>query len=229
MDDDNEADIAQEAWSAARRFATEEKYEEALERHLWFHNHALETRRSYYGVRLSFALTEWIALGEEYPKAISKLEEVRDTKTARLLGGEECNELFHDVVAINSRLDAHDATILLFERIEQANPDFASSIYHYAEDTILHVKNFTLARKYLGDPTERFSRAQDRYTQSVDHAAKQEDPEALTNAFEKIYNRDIVTLITILDRTGDSKLAKKIQSKALGFLATAEIESALPN
>jgi len=43
------------------------KYAEALERMIWFHNHALEHELGMYGVRLSFALSEWKELGDVYP------------------------------------------------------------------------------------------------------------------------------------------------------------------
>lgn len=44
------------------------KNQEALERFVWFHDHALEHEPAgMYGVRLSFALSYWKALGDVYP------------------------------------------------------------------------------------------------------------------------------------------------------------------
>ncbi|HTD86247.1 MAG TPA: serine/threonine-protein kinase, partial [Candidatus Binatia bacterium] len=56
------------------------EYEQALQRHIWYHNHALEFEPSLTGVRLSFALAEWIELGRRYPRARRALIEIRDEK-----------------------------------------------------------------------------------------------------------------------------------------------------
>jgi hypothetical protein len=55
----------------ARRLAADGKFEQALQKRIWLHDHVLETHPNYYGVRLSFALAEWVELGKEYPKAQS--------------------------------------------------------------------------------------------------------------------------------------------------------------
>ena len=45
----------------------QQRYAEALERFLWFHDHALEHNPGMAGVRLSFALSYWKNLGDVYP------------------------------------------------------------------------------------------------------------------------------------------------------------------
>ncbi|HKB15254.1 MAG TPA: hypothetical protein VKF62_04275, partial [Planctomycetota bacterium] len=45
------------------------KYEEALQKHIWIHEHSLEQDAAFVGVRLSYALSDWIELGAKYPKA----------------------------------------------------------------------------------------------------------------------------------------------------------------
>ena len=41
---------------------------------------------SYYGVRLSFALSDWVELGTLYPKALDTLKGIRAEKTSRFSG-----------------------------------------------------------------------------------------------------------------------------------------------
>ena len=53
-------------------------YEEALQRQIWYFNHALEFDPSLVGVRLSFTLSDWVELGRSYPKARQALIEIRD-------------------------------------------------------------------------------------------------------------------------------------------------------
>jgi hypothetical protein len=52
----------------AREFAAGGLWEEALEKQLWFHNHAFH-EPALAGVWLSFALADWVSLGECYPPA----------------------------------------------------------------------------------------------------------------------------------------------------------------
>src|SRR5262249_36055875 len=97
--------------------ARDQRYQEALEDYLWFHEHALECDSAYYGVRLSFALASWIELGEAYPPAKTALRGIRDRKTTALLSGAEDRELFQDVASINDHLNEHRATYELFWRL----------------------------------------------------------------------------------------------------------------
>ncbi len=69
----------------AKDLAAGGQYEPALQRHLWYHNHALEYDPNQRGVRLSFALTDWVELGRKYPKAKQALLEIRDGNTRKLV------------------------------------------------------------------------------------------------------------------------------------------------
>jgi hypothetical protein len=53
-------DKAEQALVDARRLAQTGDYAGALEKHVWFHDNALAIRPGYYGVRLSFALADWV-------------------------------------------------------------------------------------------------------------------------------------------------------------------------
>src|SRR5690349_21544262 len=74
----------QQILNEARDDARAKHYEEALEKYVWFHEHALEYRPSMSGVRLSFALSDWVKLGESYPPALVKLREIRDAVKKRV-------------------------------------------------------------------------------------------------------------------------------------------------
>src|SRR5213078_5135076 len=73
------------------------RYEEALRGYIWFHEHALEHDRAFYGVRLSFALAYWMELALAYPPALAALQAVRDQKIELLRTGRGDREAFHDV------------------------------------------------------------------------------------------------------------------------------------
>ena len=50
------------------------RYELALEKHVWFHENALTFRPSLAGVRLSYALDDWLQLAARYPPALESPE-----------------------------------------------------------------------------------------------------------------------------------------------------------
>lgn len=220
-------DSAREALDAARRFAKEGKFEEALERHLWFHHHALEHRPSYYGVRLSFALADWMELGRRYPKALEALRQVRDEKTARLAGGEQDRALFHDVESINDHLKEPRATVDLFRKVEAAQPEFAVVVADLAAKSFVDAEEYALARKYLGDPADAFSRAEKQLARGLAYAKSSRRPAAAQDAFESIFTGEVVRIVTVLDRTGSPDLAREVQTKALAVLDRPEIHEAL--
>jgi hypothetical protein len=62
---------AQERLSRARQRIEDGEYEEALADLVWFHHNALLESRAWSGVRRSYALYDWIRLGELYPPAMA--------------------------------------------------------------------------------------------------------------------------------------------------------------
>jgi hypothetical protein len=127
----DDATLAEQAYSAARRHAREGDYAAALERHEWFHAHALTHQPSYYGVRISFALGAWKELGEKYPPALKSLKRIRDRDSDKLRAGVITDATFHDVVAINRTLKEDGETMTLFRKIEAASPQIAQRLFRF--------------------------------------------------------------------------------------------------
>ena len=88
----------------ARTDAMAKRYEDALAKHLWFHQNALKHEPALYGVRLSFALSYWEKLGNKYPPALASLKAVRDEarQAVTTVKPKEAKELFHDFIAIRA-------------------------------------------------------------------------------------------------------------------------------
>jgi len=215
------------ALNDAKRLAAKGDYEGALAKHIWFHDNVLAINPNYYGVRLSFALDDWLKLGQQYPKALQKLKNIRDEKTSRLIAGEVNRELFHDVQAINEHLDESQATVELFKRIEATNPAFAARIYDSAEEALLQAKEYGLAKKYLRDPMERLSIAKRNLESGMQFAKTSQNGESSRRAFESIFTQTVLRIIIILRETGDKELAKSIQTEALKTYDTASLRDAL--
>lgn len=130
----NSRNPAEEAYDDAKRFAREGAYDKALERHIWFHEHSLEHRPSYYGVRLSLALGAWMELSEKYPPALAALKAVRDRDSARLYDGDPSDHLFHDVVALNRSIGDNRATFTMFRHFEETDSTVASRRFRFLID-----------------------------------------------------------------------------------------------
>ena len=211
----------------ARRLAEAGKYEEALQEHISFHDNILKTQPSMYGVRLSFALSDWIELGQKYPKALATLKDIRDKKTARLAGGEAKRDLFHDVEAINDHLSEQDQTVALFKKIAANNPTFARDIYDMAEEALVQKREFALARQYMGDPDSILKEARTQYERNMAWSKRQTQKQASEEAFRNIFTDDVVRLILILKNTGDEERARKIQAEALQVVPDDKIKNAL--
>ena len=74
-----------EVLATARSAARNGDYPLALDRFEWFFDHALEEDpASFYGVRLSYCVSEWARVGQTYPPALRRLRE-RQQDALRLL------------------------------------------------------------------------------------------------------------------------------------------------
>jgi serine/threonine protein kinase len=93
---------------AAREDAREERFEDALVKHVWFHENALKYGSGLTGVRLSYALADWKRLAERYPPALATLKETRDRAATHVKVGINVIESFHEFESINRTLGAYE-------------------------------------------------------------------------------------------------------------------------
>jgi len=203
-----------------RKATFDGRSEEALRDFIWFHEHALEHDRSYYGVRLSFALGYWMDLAESYPPARAALEQIKRQKDELLAGGSEDRALFHDIVRINEHLGVEADTYQLFRAIEARSPEFAQQCFGVAVEAIVKARDFVRARKYYPDPEEALL----RYSSSLNEDLAERDVPRVQRqrqqeAFIGIYCNRIRTLLAILEGTGSE------DTEAARELAVALVES----
>jgi hypothetical protein len=201
--------ILEEAQADARAA----RYEDALAKHVWFHENALKYEPAMYGVRLSFALSAWEELGAAYPPALEKLRSVRDRAASEVRTGTDARHRFHDVAAINRVLDDPTQTKDLFVWLDTNNPKLAAAVFDIAQPSLVLAKEYRLCGKYL-DPDRFFERAREVHDEttsmSVDPAYRQQ-----MRAFaDKHFTNEVSTLVALLavnDRRAD---AERIVAKA---------------
>ena len=203
------------------------KYQEALERFLWFHDHALEHDPAMYGVRLSFALSYWKQLGEVYPPALAALKKNRGDKTTLLLAGKGNRELFNDVAAINRTLEDDSKTVDLFRKLDRDQGTLAATCWDIAKEAVIKAKAYDLARKYIGNPVREFGKIKEMYEMNTSMYGGKNFGESFKAYNENNFVEEVIRLIDVAVALNDMKAAKEIQVKALSILDDYRLRDAI--
>jgi hypothetical protein len=204
----------------------EGKYEEALGRFIWFHDHALEYNSAMAGVRLSFALEYWKWLGNVYPPAQAALEQTRDKKAALLDVGKGDFNLFHDVLAINRTLKEDEKTINLFRKLDQEQPQLAKVCWSAAKDVLIQAKTYDLIRKYMESVTREFIKVKAMYDMNTAMYGENNYGESFKRYNQNHFVEQSVRLIEVAIALNDTAAAREIQEKALAILDDPRIRRA---
>jgi hypothetical protein len=212
----------------AQDLAAKGQYEEALQRHIWYHNHALEYSPSQLGVRLSFALSSWIDLGRKYPKARQALIEIRDRGHREVAEGRGDFALFQEVTSINGYTKTEDDTVALFKTVLAQDPKLAQQCYPLVEDLLLQKGDYELCLGLIADPRARFN----AIFQERDRTAKlpSSNPQVAAmqqKHFDERFVRQTRALIEILVANGRKPEAEKIQAQALTVMDDPALASAV--
>jgi hypothetical protein len=199
----------------ARALASQAKYDAALERYLWFHQHALEYNEALAGVRLSFALGEWVELGDKYPPARHALLRVRDDAARAIEDGEGSFNLFHDVAAINERLHEEAETVRLFRLMHHGQTKLAGECYGVAERFLVDSGDFATCTNYIPDLDMRLEEIRQLYQITLEIAEENPvlgSPNARLREFaiSKLI-QEASRLIAILEGVGRLKDADRVR------------------
>jgi hypothetical protein len=204
------------------------KHKEALERFLWFHDHALEHQASMYGVQLSFALSYWKKLGAAYPQALTAMQEVRDKKTDLFAQKRGTREIFHDVVALNRTLGDEDKTVELFRELDKDQSKMAKQCWHLAKDTVIKIKSYDLVRKYIDNPVHDWDQVKKNYERNKALYGTRISFGKHFQAYnENNFVENTLRMIEVSLALDDTSSAKEIQTKALAIKDDYRLQSAL--
>ncbi|MEP6670170.1 MAG: serine/threonine-protein kinase [Chthoniobacter sp.] len=219
----------QQILSEAQALAGSGRYEEALQRHLWFHYHSLEFDPAFSGVRLSFALSYWVELGKHYPKARLALIEIRDAGARDLGAGHGDFALFQEFDAINENLQELNATYPLFKTMAAVNQTLAHQCYPLVEDRLMQRGEYEDCLAYIGDPQARFESLRKIWevTQKVSAAIPASQQDELRSHTRQRFVADTCRLIEILVATHRQSEAEKIRDQAVATLDDARLKSAV--
>jgi hypothetical protein len=238
----------------AKQLADRKQYEEALQRHIWYYNHALEYEpEAARGVRLSFALSDWAALGRKYPKARQAMLELRDRDIHEFANGRGSPELFKDVAAINDQWDYYRTTCRLFHFVMERNAQLAKRCYGLAEGALVKNREYELCAQFVGDGQgqfdtiranwERLGEWENRMAAMRQESQKRMEqywaekgqkmpvlpPMAPPRSADNLMVGKTRQLIEILVGAGHRPEAERIRDQALALLDNDALKSAIPD
>jgi hypothetical protein len=216
----------QDVLRQARQLVKSQQYAAALEKYIWFHDHALDADRSLAGVRLSYAILEWVDLGEVYPPARRALESVRDAKAESLMQGTYHARLFHDVAAINRALGQVERTRDLFKTIAGVDRGVAEKCFHIALESLVHTKEFGLARSFMPDPRKEIDRSAIPFTFARQHTGSVSQ-EMLQETLVGIYVKRVSLILQVFIGVGEEDVSDHLRHYALECVPDAQLRDGI--
>lgn len=207
----------------------EQRYEDALAKHVWFHDHALEYEPSkMYGVRLSFALSYWKQLGDVYPPALKTLKMIRGNKSDLVAQGKGNRNLFHDVMALNRTLGEDNRTVELFRMLDQNQPDLAKQCWSISKKTIFDANAYDLVKKYIENLVSEFDSVKEIYDRNKAMYGGENFGESFESYNENSFVDATINLINVAVAIDDIAAAKEIQKRAISILNVPRLTDAIP-
>jgi beta-lactamase regulating signal transducer with metallopeptidase domain len=202
------------------------RYEEALARYVWYHT-ASRAETGQGGVRLSFALSDWLELGRAYPPALDKLREVRDQTgnvLRRLDKTADVFTLFQEYAAINKTLGEDEKTTQLFIFLDSSDREAAKKIHPVAQPSLIRSGELKLCTKYI-EPNE-FGVILSNLEHHRKMAAGKPEASILRFGHRKFKNSAAI-LVALLVVKGDSPSAERIAQQALAAMDDPELKTIL--
>ncbi len=209
----------QQILSEAKTDANARRYEDALAKHVWFHENALKINPGLYGVRLSFALGDWAELGAAYPPALEKLKSIRDSAADRVRESDQPHEDFHDFESINKTLKESGKTKDLFLWLDSHKPEIAKALFNLAQPALVEAKEYSLCGRYL-EPDKSFEQSRKNYRELKKMAQRQtaqnvSHGDRLLDFAEKNFANQTTTLVALLVANERKADADRIAAEAL--------------
>lgn len=157
-----------DALNRARAAFRGERYPEALIAYEWFFDHALDDDpASFYGVRLSYCLSEWARLGSKYSDARKRLGERRD-QALELFESTRDPERFHDFMAICQALDEETRLpVEAFARLHGRDQALAASAVSFIWHKIVEAEMWDVAAAYVTDYSVAYEGAIETFEQAM--------------------------------------------------------------
>tara|TARA_Y100001933_G_scaffold258500_1_gene306615 strand:- start:62 stop:799 length:738 start_codon:yes stop_codon:yes gene_type:complete len=203
------------------------EYGLALDKHIWFLDHALEIDEAYFGVRLSYNLDEWALLGDKYPPAkLALVTKANLAKTEIEEGSGNVRDAFHDFSSINEYIDSTQDTIKLFEWLDRNAPDKASKVFNLAFPALIDAHEYVIIGKYI-DVQKRLKQINKLYDTHLKYLNDPEMGAGMLEYSEQSYTYGIGSLVAVLVNLDRRDEAIEVVNASSGKVLNKEYESTI--
>lgn len=206
----------------------EKRYEDALAKHLWFHEKSKEYP-ALAGVRLSFALSQWLDLGKAYPPALEKMKSLRDQLEIDFTKDRKSDFLkLMDLFAFNRTLGDSKRNVAIFATLDAQSSPLAKQAFVLTFGTLVAHQEFNLAGKYLDSDTYYANALRDyQFLQKFAANKPQANADRLLNHARESFSNKIATAVAVLVKNNRETEAKKMADAATKELATPDFKAQL--
>ncbi len=219
----------QEILTSASLDRSQGNYADALKKHLWFHENALKIDRSFYGVRLSFALLYWTELSNVYPPAKKAYEEIlQQAKLDSIKSDTCCLEAFNDYVSMNRSIDRERDTSEFFIWLDKNKPHLAANYFDHARPALILTKNYQTILKYFDSRLE-MAKLKRKFKQNMQFAKSSSDEGEYEEFAINAFTIGAATLVALLVIGEDPEQAHSRADEALRVYDSARFKTQLEN
>jgi hypothetical protein len=206
----------------------EKRYEDALAKHLWFHEKSKEYP-ALAGVRLSYALGQWLDLAKAYPPALEKMKLLRDQLEVDITKDSKSDFLkLMDLFAFNRTLGDFKRNVAIFVTLDAQSSPLAKQAFILAFGTLVAHQEFKLAGKYLDSDLYYATALRDyQFLQKLAADKSQANADRLLNYSRESFSNKIATAVAVLVKNNREAEAKKLADAATKELATPDFKAQL--
>ena len=133
---------AMERMNYADALAQKGRNAEALKEYLWCLDEGNKYTPGFYGVRLSFLLSDIMRLGEQYPPALAALKQRRDAARASLVKGSADTDIAADFAAYNENLGQQADTLTVYDRVKSQKSQASTALFRSISPLLLEQKRY---------------------------------------------------------------------------------------
>ena len=207
-----------------------QRYPLALSKYVWYFENALRYDPAQKGVRLSFALNDWMGLAAHYPPALDALKSRRDVAEQNLKEGANAIRTIMEIAAINRVLNDDERTKTMFEALAESDPTTAKRVFNFVRGSLVKVKAYALCGKFL-DPQQDLARLrQMRQMQSQAPGITGLNPVFdMSSISTRSFAQGAGTLVALLVLNDRKAEAEEIAREAKGDLANPDFHLYINN
>ncbi|MCG8670506.1 MAG: hypothetical protein MI867_13900 [Pseudomonadales bacterium] len=160
-----------EVLNKARKAYQDRDYPAALENYQWFYHNSLDIDQSYYGVRLSYCLDEWAALGKEFPRAANALTRLKED-TLSHFSNTKSRKAFHEYSSICEYLECEDEVFEQFLTVRSSDKDLAEKLFTFVYEYCASKEMWDLCREYIGNGYDQYKKSLETFDHMIEFAEK---------------------------------------------------------